>query len=519
MDSRNSPHGAQRTNKNGAPPEPVANVPAPQDPGTVGAGVNSGVSLLSGAEIAALKRAHPILETLAACGVEVHGQGNHRVARCPFHEDQTPSLGVYCDTDRFYCFACGATGDTITFIQRFYRMSFREAIERIQSGTPKGGVSMVGTTPEALPSAAAHAPVTHVTHVTHVMQASTSVTSAAAQRIAQTPQEGASPRAWRPTARNDVSTEHQIDDRVAYDRDANQERSGLLTATVALYQQALEENAEAQAYLRDRGVSMALAHQAHLGFADGQALGRFLAADPQAQALARTAGLLDAQGRERLAGRIIISEMRAGRCLWMVGRLVEPASSASSAQDEAQPVTTARQRQTASEEAETPRYLGVVGAKPLLGVGLASAQARSRIRRSPNAGVLIVEGPFDWLAALAWRLPVTCVALVGVYATERQRAELLAVTGGRPIWVALDNDAAGDMGAKRLASQLSAQADAHAQVRRLTLPLGAKDLSALACLSDARQRNLARQRLVERLTEVDVSPSHASSLESREAKP
>ena len=416
MDSSNSPHGAQRTNKNVAPPEPVANISAPQDPGTAGAGVNSGVSLLSGAEIAALKRAHTILESLAACGVEVHGQGNHRVARCPFHEDQTPSLGVYCDTDRFYCFACGATGDTIAFIQRFYRVSFREAIERLQSGTPTGGVSMVGTTPEALSSPAAHAPVTHV------MQASTSVTSAAAQRIAQTPPEGASARAWRPTTRNKVSTEHQIDDHVAYDRDANEERSGLLTATVALYQQALEENAEAQAYLRERGVSMALAHRAHLGFADGQALGRFLAADPQAQALARTAGLLDAQGRERLAGRIIIPEMRAGRCLWMVGRLVEPASSASSAQDEAQPVTAERQRQTVSEEVDTPRYLAVVGAKPLLGVGLASAQTQSRIRRSPNAGVLIVEGPFDWLAALAWRLPVSCVALVGVYATERQRA-------------------------------------------------------------------------------------------------
>ena len=514
MDSRNrSPNGAQRTNKNVAPPERVANIPAPQDPGTGDAGVNSGVSLLSGAEIAALKRAHPILETLTACGVEVHGQGNHRVARCPFHEDQTPSLGVYCDTDRFYCFACGATGDTITFIQRFYSMSFREAIERLQSGYPMGGVSMVGAAPEALSSAAAHAPVKHV------MQAPASVTSAAAQRIAQTPQEGASAHAWRPMARNGVSTEHQIDDRVAYDRGANEERSGLLTATVALYQQALEENAEAQAYLRERGVSMALAHQAHLGFADGQALGRFLAADPQAQAQARTAGLLDAQGHERLAGRIIIPEMRAGRCLWMVGRVSEPPSSASLAQDAAQPVTAARQRQPVREEVDTRRYLGVAGAKPLLGVGLVSAQSRTRIRRSPNAGVLIVEGPFDWLAALAWRLPVTCFALVGVYATERQRAELLAIARDRPIWIALDNDAAGDMGARRLATQLSVQVDARVQVRRLMLPLGAKDLGALACLTDARQQNVARQQLVEQLTEVGVSPSHASTPESREAKP
>jgi DNA primase len=491
MDSRNSPHGAQRTNKNVAPPEPVANIPAPQDPGTAGAGVNSGVSLLSGAEIAALKRAHPILETLAACGVEVFGHGNHRVARCPFHEDQTPSLGVYCDTDRFYCFACGATGDTITFIQRFYRVSFREAIERLQSGRPMGGASAAATTPTA-PSATPLA--------------------------AQAPIAGTLARARRSTGRDDVTTEHQTDDPRVHAHDSDGEMSGLLTATVALYQQALEENAEAQAYLRERGVSMALAHQEHLGFADGQALGRFLAADPQAQALARMAGLLDAQGRERLAGRIIIPEMRAGRCLWMVGRLVEPASSASSAQDAAQPVTAERQRQTASEEAETPRYLGVVGAKPLLGVGLASAQTRSRIRRSPNAGVLIVEGPFDWLAALAWRLPVTCVALVGVYATERQRAELLAIADGRPIWIALDNDAAGDVGAKRLATQLTARGDEPVRVRRLTLPLGVKDLGALASLTDARQRALARQRLVEQLTEVDVSLSHAPSPESRETK-
>jgi len=172
-----------------------------------------------------------------------------------------------------------------------------------------------------------------------------------------------------------------------------------------------------------------------------------------------------------------------------------------------------------NEAPDAPRYLGIAGAKPLLGVGLASAQTQSRIRRSPNAGVLIVEGPFDWLAALAWRLSVICVALVGVYATERQRAELLAIAGGRPIWIALDNDAAGDVGAKRLATQLSVQVDARVHVRRLMLPLGAKDLGALACLTDARQRNVARQQLVEQLTEVGMSHSHASTPESREAKP
>lgn len=464
MDSRNSQNGTQRTSTNTARPEPVLNTRTQHSPVAAGAGVNSGVSLLSSAEIAALKHAHPIVETLEACGVEVFGRGNHRVARCPFHEDQTPSLGVYCDTDRFYCFACGATGDTIAFIQRFYSVSFREAIERLQSDHPTGGASAAATTT---------------------------------------------------TAHDTVSIEHQTDDpddRRAHAHDTHGEMSGLLTAAVALYQQALKENAEAQTYLGDRGVSMALARQAHIGLADGQALGRFLAADIQAQALARKAGLLDAQGRERLTGRIIIPEMRAGRCLWMVGRLIDATHSTALVREDAQPVTAAGQRQAVSMGPDIPRYLGVVGAKPLLGVGLAAQHMRSRPSRPLNAGVLIVEGPFDWLTALAWRLPVTCVALVGVYATERQRVELIALADGRPIWIALDHDAAGDVGAKRLATQLAAQGDERARVRRLALPLGAKDLGALACLSDARQRNLARQQLVEQLTaELASSPRPASN--------
>ena len=36
---------------------------------------------------------------------------------CPFHEDKTPSLKIYPETNTYHCFGCGKTGDTIQFIQ------------------------------------------------------------------------------------------------------------------------------------------------------------------------------------------------------------------------------------------------------------------------------------------------------------------------------------------------------------------------------------------------------------------
>ena len=49
---------------------------------------------------------------------------------CPFHADDTPSCRIYPKTNSFHCFGCGATGDTIEFIERYERISKHEAITR-----------------------------------------------------------------------------------------------------------------------------------------------------------------------------------------------------------------------------------------------------------------------------------------------------------------------------------------------------------------------------------------------------
>lgn len=54
--------------------------------------------------------------------------GKSYIARCPFHEDNSPSLALYPDSNRFYCFGCNATGDVIAFAQKIFNCDFKTAI-------------------------------------------------------------------------------------------------------------------------------------------------------------------------------------------------------------------------------------------------------------------------------------------------------------------------------------------------------------------------------------------------------
>ena len=50
---------------------------------------------------------------------------------CPFHPDQSPSLGLIADGHRFKCWACGETGDAIEWVVRRENVSNVEAARRL----------------------------------------------------------------------------------------------------------------------------------------------------------------------------------------------------------------------------------------------------------------------------------------------------------------------------------------------------------------------------------------------------
>jgi DNA primase len=55
--------------------------------------------------------------------------GPRYVARCPFHEERTPSFSVNPVEKFYYCFGCGAKGDVITFVRETEQLDFAGAVE------------------------------------------------------------------------------------------------------------------------------------------------------------------------------------------------------------------------------------------------------------------------------------------------------------------------------------------------------------------------------------------------------
>ena len=84
-------------------------------------------------DIAALKRRHPLAAIVEASGLKLRGRGRVRQGVCPFHEETEGSFTVYADTQKWYCFGCGAGGDVLDFIQRTDGVDLPEAIRRLGS--------------------------------------------------------------------------------------------------------------------------------------------------------------------------------------------------------------------------------------------------------------------------------------------------------------------------------------------------------------------------------------------------
>lgn len=98
--------------------------------------------------------------------VALRKRGRNHVARCPFHNEKTPSFNVSEEKQIFTCFGCGVGGDVFRFVMQIEHLSFVEAVQflaaRYGVALPKGsapasGAASEGTTTDVLRKAMAAA--------------------------------------------------------------------------------------------------------------------------------------------------------------------------------------------------------------------------------------------------------------------------------------------------------------------------------------------------------------------------
>jgi len=68
---------------------------------------------------------------LISGSVSLRKTGSNYVARCPFHEEETPSFSVSQTKQFYHCFGCGKHGDALQFLMEFHNLPFVDAAETL----------------------------------------------------------------------------------------------------------------------------------------------------------------------------------------------------------------------------------------------------------------------------------------------------------------------------------------------------------------------------------------------------
>ena len=211
-------------------------------------------------DIPALKARHPLGAVVEDSGVRLRGRGRVRQGFCPFHDEAEGSFTVYGDTERFYCFGCGAGGDVLDFVQRAEGLTLPEAIRWLEGA--------IGPVPRAVTGTAAHR----------------------------------RPRAVEPPPRDPA----------------------LLTAAARFYARELRRNRGGRGYLASRGIGLHQAFRLGIGYAPGHGLRRHLESEGFSKAGMQDSGLFLGRDTERFAGMIVVPESGDGLVRWLGGRALDP---------------------------------------------------------------------------------------------------------------------------------------------------------------------------------------------------
>ena len=72
-----------------------------------------------------VKDAAQIVDIIGEC-VSLKRTGANMKGLCPFHAEKTPSFIVNPARQSFHCFGCGEGGDVLTFMEKYYNLTFYE---------------------------------------------------------------------------------------------------------------------------------------------------------------------------------------------------------------------------------------------------------------------------------------------------------------------------------------------------------------------------------------------------------
>lgn len=95
--------------------------------------------------ISRIQQANDIVEVISEY-LSLDKRGKEYVGLCPFHSDHRPSMYVSPAKQIFKCFACGAGGDVLKFVQMKEGLSFTQSVERLAQ---RAGIALPAFKPRA----------------------------------------------------------------------------------------------------------------------------------------------------------------------------------------------------------------------------------------------------------------------------------------------------------------------------------------------------------------------------------
>jgi DNA primase len=85
-----------------------------------------------------IKESNDIVDVVSSY-ITLTRKGQNYWARCPFHQEKTPSFSVSPSKQIYHCFGCGAGGNVINFVMNYEKLTFPESLHALAD---RAGISL-----------------------------------------------------------------------------------------------------------------------------------------------------------------------------------------------------------------------------------------------------------------------------------------------------------------------------------------------------------------------------------------